>query len=168
MTWKTWALIATGALGVACASTPRGASDANMAKAQSGAPEGWSLFERNCAQCHGERGESAGRAPRVMGEGALPEFPQEQSMNADPASDDPELLLLRAQTRPAGAPSRDPFRTADDLYRYVSKSMPMPAKKAGSLSADEYWSILNFMLLGHGVRVPPEGVTAANASSVKL
>jgi hypothetical protein len=103
-----------------------------------------------------------------MGQGALPEFPQEQSMNADPAAGDPELLRLRSQTRPAGAPSRDPFRTADDLYRYVSKNMPLPADKAGSLSADEYWAIINFILQAHGVRVPPEGVAAANASSVKL
>jgi hypothetical protein len=103
-----------------------------------------------------------------MGVGALPEFPQEQNINADPAAGDPELLRLRAQTRPAGAPWRDPFRTAQDLYHYVSKNMPLPAGKAGSLSSEQYWAIINFMLLAHGVRVPPEGVTAENASSVKL
>ena len=168
MTWKTWTLIAIAAVEVACASAPRGASDANLAKARSGAPDGAASFARNCAQCHGERGESAGRAPRIMGEGALPELPQEANANADPAAGDPELLRLRAQTRPAGAPSRDPFRTADDVYGFVSKNMPLPVAKAGSLSAEEYWAIINFMLLGHGVQVPPGGVTAANASSVKL
>jgi hypothetical protein len=168
MTWKTWTLLATLAAQAACASVPRGASDGNLAKAQSGAPEGAASFARSCAQCHGERGESTGGAPRIMGEGALPELPQEANANADPAAGDPELLRLRAQTRPAGAPSRDPFRTADDVYRYVSKSMPLPADKAGSLSAEEYWAIINFMLLGHGVQIPPEGVTEANASAVKL
>jgi hypothetical protein len=103
-----------------------------------------------------------------MGAGALPEYPRERNLNADPAAGDPELLRLQAQTRPAGAPWRDPFRTAQDLYGYVSKKMPLPAKQAGSLSAEEYWAIINFMLLGHGVEVPPEGVTAGNASSVKL
>jgi hypothetical protein len=103
-----------------------------------------------------------------MGEGALPEYPQEHNINADPAAGDPELLRLRSQTRPAGAPWRDPFRTAQDLFGFVSKSMPQPAEKAGSLSAEQYWAIINFMLLAHGVRVPPEGVTANNASSVKL
>jgi cytochrome c len=168
MTSKTWAFVATVAMTAACASTPHGATDANMAKAESGSPEGFASFKRNCAGCHGERGQSVSRAPRIMGQGALPEYPPEPNLNADPAAGDPELLRLRAQTRPAGAPSRDPFRTAEDLYRYVSKNMPLPADKAGALSADEYWKIINFMLLAHGVPVPPEGVTAANASSVKL
>jgi mono/diheme cytochrome c family protein len=155
-------------LAVACASTPHGATDANMATALSGAPYGASAFQRNCAGCHGERGESVGRAPRILGEGALPVFPREHDINADPAAGDPELLRLREQTRPEGAPWRDPFRTAQDLYNYVSKNMPRPANKAGSLSAEEYWAIINFMLLAHGVHVPPEGVTASNAGSVKL
>jgi mono/diheme cytochrome c family protein len=163
-----WVLVAAVALGVACASTPRGATDANMAKARSGSPTGSALFERHCAGCHGERGESMSRAPRIMGAGALPEYPPEQNLNADPASGDPELLRLRAQTRPAGAPWRDPFRTAQDLYGYVSKKMPLPEKQAGSLSPEQYWAIVNFILLAHGVQVPPEGVTAGNASSVKL
>lgn len=103
-----------------------------------------------------------------MGAFALPEFPPVPDVNADPAAGDPELLKLRAQTRPAGAPSRDPFRTAQDLFRYVSTSMPLPPDKAGSLQPEQYWAIIHFMLLAHGVQVPPEGVTAANASSVKL
>jgi hypothetical protein len=163
-----WGWVAAVALGLGCASTQRGATDANMAKARSGSPTGYALFERHCAGCHGERGQSVSRAPRIMGAGALPEYPREQNLNADPASGDPELLRLRAQTRPAGAPWRDPFRTAEDLYGYVSKKMPLPEKKAGSLSAEEYWAIVNFMLLAHGAKVPPEGVTEANASSVRL
>ena len=164
--WMLWSFVAALALG--CAATPRGATDANMATAQSGAPDGWSSFQRNCASCHGQRGESRGRAPRILGEGALPELPREQNMNADPAAGDPELAKLRAQTRPGGAPSRDPFRTAEDLHRYVSKHMPLPEEKAGSLPPEEYWAIINFMLLAHGVQVPPGGVNATNASSVKL
>lgn len=139
-----------------------------MAKARNGSPQGFALFEEHCSGCHGERGESGSRAPRLMGEGALPEYPPERNVNADPAAGDPELLRLRAQTRPAGAPWRDPFHTADDLYRYVSKNMPLPAQKAGSLSPEQYWAIINFVLLAHGVQVPPEGVTANNASSLKL
>jgi len=129
---------------------------------------GFALFEEHCASCHGKRGESVGRAPRLMGAGALPEYPSEQNVNADPAAGDPELLRLRAHTRPAGAPWRDPFRSAQDLYRYVSRNMPLPADKAGSLSSEQYWAIVNFMLLAHGARVPSGGVTPANANSVKL
>jgi hypothetical protein len=46
--------------------------------------------------------------------------------------------------------------------------MPLPAAKAGSLSAEQYWAIINFMLVAHGVQVPPEGVTEKNAGTVKL
>jgi mono/diheme cytochrome c family protein len=165
---KQWGLLGVLALGVACATMPHGATEANMAQARSGTAEGWALFKDHCAGCHGERGESVSNAPRILGAGALPEYPRERNINADPASGDPELLRLRAQTRPAGAPWRDPFRTAQDLYGYVSKQMPLPAKSAGSLSADQYWAITNFMLRAHGVPVPPEGVNAGNASSVRL
>ena len=160
--------LAAAAFVTACASTQYGATAANMATAQSRAPDGAALFQQKCAGCHGTRGQSVNRAPRVMGPGALPDYPAERNLNADPAAGDPELLKLRAQTRPAGAPWRDPFRTADDLYRYVSKNMPLPADQAGSLSTAQYWSVINFMLLAHGVQVPPEGVSAQNASSVKL
>lgn len=164
---RTRAAVAGLALLAGCAGMP-GATPKNMAKAQSEAPKGAASFQQNCAGCHGDRGQSVGRAPRVLGEGALPELPQESNPNTDPAAGDPELIRLRAQTRPQGAPSRDPFRTAEDLYRYVSKYMPMPPDKAGTLTAEEYWAIVNFMLLAHGVAVPPGGVNAQNAGSVKL
>jgi mono/diheme cytochrome c family protein len=155
-------------LATACASTPRGATDANLARAKSSASNGFALFEQNCASCHGDRGQSVSRAPRVMGEGALPEYPPEHNVNADPAAGDPELLRLRAQTRPAGAPWRDPFHTAQDLYHYVSTNMPLPADKVGKLSSEQYWAIINFMLVAHGVQVPAAGVTRDNANSVRL
>lgn len=167
-TGQRFAALFAAAFLAACASTQYGATAANVAKAQRQAPDGSALFQQKCAGCHGARGESVNRAPRIMGPGALPDYPAERDNNADPAAGDPELLKLRAQTRPAGAPWRDPFRTADDLYRYVSKNMPLPADRAGTLSADQYWAVINFMLVAHGVQVPPEGVTAANATSVKL
>jgi hypothetical protein len=104
----------------------------------------------------------------VLGPGALPEYPRERNVNADPATGDPEALRLEAQSRPAGAPWRDPFRNAQDLHGFVSRNMPLPKERAGSLSEEDYWAIVNFMLLAHGVDVPPEGVTRANASAVKL
>jgi mono/diheme cytochrome c family protein len=163
-----WALFATFELAAGCAGTQRGAAPENLARAEGLAPNGSELYKLHCAGCHGQRGESVGRAPRILGPGALPELPAEQNLNADPAAGDPELLRLRAQSRPAGAPSRDPFRTAEDLHRFVSKNMPRPVDKAGSLRPEEYWAIVNFMLVAHGVDVPATGVTADNASSVKL
>ncbi|HET6150828.1 MAG TPA: c-type cytochrome [Polyangia bacterium] len=161
-------LLATLELAGACAGRQRGATPENLAHAQSAAPNGAALFKTHCAGCHGQRGESVGRAPRILGPGALPKYPAEQNLNADPAAGDPELLRLRAQTRPAGAASRDPFSSAQELFQFVSKNMPRAPEKPGSLQPEEYWAIINFMLIAHGVDVPPGGVNAQNASSVKL
>lgn len=156
------------ALFAACASTPRGATEANFARAKNVAPSGAALFARECASCHGARGELAGNTPQILGEGALPEYPRPRNVNADPAAGDPESLKLEAQARPPGAPWRDPFRTARDLHTYVSTHMPLPKERAGSLSPEDYWAIINFMLVAHGVQVPPEGVNPQNAAVVKL
>ena len=153
---------------VACASAPRGATEANFGRARNQAPEGATLFSEQCASCHGERGESVSAAPNVLGPDALPEYPRERNITTDPAAGDPAALRLEARSRPLGAPWRDPFRTAQDLFNYVSKHMPLPEKRAGSLSPEAYWSIVNFMLLAHGVAVPAEGVSPANAATVKL
>jgi mono/diheme cytochrome c family protein len=164
------AFVFTAAISLACAATQYGATDANLDRAQLRAPKGATLFSQQCASCHGERGESAsGNAPRVMGEGALPELPRPRNVNADPAAGDRESLRLEARSRPAGAPWRDPFRTAMDLHAFVSKNMPPSAKQREALSADDYWAIVNFVLIGHGVGVPSEGViNETNATSVKL
>ena len=83
------------ALMVACAATPRGATEANFARAKSAAPAGASLFARECAGCHGARGEAmAGNTPQILGEGALPEYPRARDLNASPAAGDPESLKL--------------------------------------------------------------------------
>ncbi|HEX6277277.1 MAG TPA: c-type cytochrome [Polyangiaceae bacterium] len=152
----------------ACASAPRGATETNFARAKNAAPDGAAQFSRQCASCHGERGESVSAAPYVLGPDALPEYPRERNITTDPAAGDPAALRLEARSRPLGAPWRDPFRTAQDLFNYVSKHMPLPEKRAGSLSPEAYWSIVNFMLVAHGVAVPAEGVSPANAASVKL
>jgi hypothetical protein len=46
--------------------------------------------------------------------------------------------------------------------------MPLPKTKAGSLTPEEYWAVVNFLLTGHGSAVPAGGVNAANAASVEV
>jgi hypothetical protein len=46
--------------------------------------------------------------------------------------------------------------------------MPPSEEKRAALSPEDYWAIVTFMLFAHGVEVPPEGVTEANAGSVNL
>jgi hypothetical protein len=103
-----------------------------------------------------------------MGEGALPELPRARNVNADPAAGDRESLRLEARTRPAGAPWRDPFRTAKDVHKYVSENMPPSQEKRKALSDEDYWALVNFILSGHGVELPAEGVDERNAGAVKL
>jgi len=167
-TRKRFAFMIAAGVAAACATTQYGATEANLATAKSSAPQGASLFAEQCVRCHGERGERSARVPRILGPGALPEYPRARNPNTDPALSDPALVQLQGQSRPEGAPWRDPFRSAQDLYNYISQHMPELTEGDSTLTADEYWAIVNFMLRAHGVPLPESGVTPANASSVKL
>ena len=104
--------------------------------------QGQKLYGKYCAGCHGDAGEGSKKAPPVVGKAALP---------LDP---------------PAGAKVRKTrFHTAADVANFVVKSMP--AKKPGSLKADEYWAILAFDLKANGVDVK-EKVDPASAAKVVL
>jgi mono/diheme cytochrome c family protein len=152
----------------ACGATQLGATDANLATARSGATAGASLFDSRCAGCHGARGEGTGRAPAVIGVGALPVYPSDQNRASNSAFNDPQALEEESRARPAGAPSREPFRSAADLGRFIAEKMPLPKDQAGTLSDDEVWSVVTFLLLAHGVEVPPDGVTASNAAEIPI
>jgi hypothetical protein len=102
-----------------------------------------------------------------MGPGGLPEYPRDTSDSSQTFTD-PAEIVNQVQTRPPGTPSREPFRTAGDLFNYVSKNMPLPKAHAGSLSAEEYWAVVSFMLTAHGSSVPEAGVTPQNADSIAV
>lgn len=161
------ALLSGCAWVAACSTTTPGATEAQFAQAKSQEQRGAELFAEECAACHGPRGQGAS-APDVMGSHALPTYPAEPTSASDPALMDPEALRLREQTRGVGVGTRDPFENAADLFRYISAQMPKPDARAGSLTNDEYWAILNFMLLAHGAPVPDGGLTPANAESVPI
>lgn len=159
------------ALGIAlsaCSATPLGASEPNLANAQKKAAPGGELYERECATCHGKRGEGMTGAPAVVGVGALQEYPRDKSLSTSPAMSNNAQQQAGDSTRPPGAPSRDPFRTAQDLFNYVSTQMPRPKSRAGALKPDEYWAITSFLLLAHGSAVPEGGLNAGNAASVQI
>lgn len=152
----------------ACSATPLGATEPNLANAQKKAAPGSDLFGRECAGCHGKRGEGMSNAPAIIGATALPEFPRDKSLSTSPALSNNAAQQAQDSNRPPGAPSRDPFRTAQDLFNYVSTKMPLPKSRAGSLKPEEYWAITNFMLVAHGSSVPEGGITAENAGSVQI
>ena len=59
LTCGRWGFVAAVALGAACASTPRGATSANFAKARSRSPNGWASFKQ-----HAPAGTRAARPQR--------------------------------------------------------------------------------------------------------
>ena len=161
-------ITALGIVLAACSATPIGASEPNMANAQKKAGPGGDLYQKECASCHGKKGEGLTNATRVICAGALPMYPPEQSLSTKPALSNNAQQQSQDSSRPPGAPTRDPFRTAQDLYSYVSTKMPLPKSRAGSLKPEEYWAITNFMLIAHGSAVPDAGITAENAASVQI
>ncbi|HEX6764679.1 MAG TPA: cytochrome c [Polyangiaceae bacterium] len=160
------ALAALGPL-AACSVTPLGATEPNLASAHQKAAPGAAVYRQQCASCHGERGEGLAQAPAIMGSGALALYERDPATSTNPAMQDP-AERLRTQNLPPGADVRGAFRTAQDVFTYVSREMPLPRSKAGTLKPEEYWAVVNYILVGHGVRVPEGGVNASNAANVPI
>jgi mono/diheme cytochrome c family protein len=151
----------------ACSVTPLGATDTGIAQARAKSPPGADAFDRNCASCHGKRGEGLTTAPAIIGSGALPKYPRDDTSSSSPAFST-GANVQQDSTRVPGQSKRGPFVTAQDVYDYVSTRMPMPKSSAGTLKPEEYWAIVNYMLIAHGVAVPTEGVTDANAKTINV
>jgi cytochrome c553 len=157
-------LCSLGALG--CATVPTGATTADLARAHDQAGPGATTFANECARCHGQRGEGLGMGPAILGPGALPEFPRSSGGASDPSLYDPQMIQIQAQTRPAGAAWRDPFRNAQDLYGFTSKHLPK--ERAAELKDGDYWAVVGYMLAAQGATLPSGGINAANAASVPI
>jgi mono/diheme cytochrome c family protein len=155
-----------GSIGIGCAVTQMGATPDELARAQGQAGQGATVFASECAKCHGQRGEGMGGVPAILGPGALPEYPRSAVASNDPALSDPQLLQIQAQSRPAGAAWRDPFRSAQDLYTFLSTHMPKG--HAGELKPADYWAVASFMLAAQGAGLPAAGVGPANANSIQV
>lgn len=145
------ALVACGGAAQAPSETPKatGGGDATTsadapATFAAQAAAGQKLYAENCASCHGASGEG-GKAPAVVGlkTGALPLDP--------PAS----AKYRKAQ-----------FKTVADVADFVVKAMPPGA--AGSLKADEYWSILAFDLKANGIDLGDKKLDAALAATLTI
>ncbi|HMR73979.1 MAG TPA: cytochrome c [Polyangiaceae bacterium] len=124
---------------VSCGGGGGAANDASVAKAKKQSPKGAQVYQRECAGCHGNSGQGLGGTPEVLGAAALP---------------------LKGVGGDHG-----PFRNAQDVFDYVKREMPLPKSKAGSLSDEDCWAVVEYMLAGSGRDVGP-GLTAENAASV--
>lgn len=159
------ALLCVATFQSACATTPLGATDAQLAKARAATPTGAEVYAAQCARCHGDRGQGKS-APQLIGVGGLPKFPRASSDRTQQFTD-PQEIDQQVHTRPPGTPTREAFNNAGDVFNYVSKNMPK-GDLAGTLKPEEYWAVVTFILTAHGVQLPPEGVTPQNAESIGL
>jgi mono/diheme cytochrome c family protein len=155
-----------GLIGLGCAATQTGATTVELASARSQAGQGAAVFDKECARCHGQRGEGIGAAPDLMGPGALPEYPRNSVSSSDPAMSDPQLLQIEMQSRPAGSAWRDPFRNGQDLFNFVSTHMPKG--NPASVKPADHWAVVTFLLAAQGAKVPPAGIGPANASGIPI
>lgn len=149
-----------------CAATQTGATPEDLSRAGNQASAGATVYANECAKCHGQRGEGMPTASAVMGPGALPEFPRNTGGASDPTVYDPQLIQLQAQTRPAGAAWRDPFRNAQDLYNFTSRHLGKA--RAAEVHEADYWAVVSFILAAQGVSVPPGGIGPSNAASIPI
>ena len=107
------------------------------------------VYARQCARCHGPKGEGKDaafkdlRAPEVIGAGALPLKP-----------------------RPFQQLRRTEFRTAKDVYEFVSATMP--ADQPAILSAEEYWDVIAFILEKNDVASDGKPLTDTSSAQVAL
>jgi cytochrome c len=122
---------------------PRGAGAFTRAQALDGAR----VYEEECAHCHEANGEGKDntfnglRSPEVMGPTALPCKPR-------------AFQQLRRQN----------FRTAKDVYAFVSTAMP--ADRPGRLAPEAYWSVLAYLLKKNDH--VPDDTPLGDASSAQM
>jgi S-disulfanyl-L-cysteine oxidoreductase SoxD len=106
---------------------------------------GKTLYQTHCASCHGANGEGRGRIAAVigLGKGALPLEPPPNAMHRTTE-----------------------FKTILDVAEFVVHSMP--ASAPGSLSPEEYWSILAFDLEANGMSTGGKRLDPALSGSLVI
>lgn len=166
LTVAVYALAGGSLSTAACSPTITGVTDADIARARDQSSRGAAAFSQECARCHGQRGEGLAGSSPILGRGALPEYPRDNAGSGSATTTDPQQLQIQIQTRPAGAPWRDPFRTAQDLHDFVR--IHLPKSRADTLTQEDYWAIATFMLAAQGAQLPPGGVNASKASAIPI
>jgi mono/diheme cytochrome c family protein len=135
------------ALGIACGGTPPDAKSGESAATPPATfaeqvARGGELYGAHCSSCHGKSGEGTADAPAVVGPTALPLEP------------------------PSGAKFRkSKFVTVADVANFVVQNMP--ANAPGSLSEEEYFSVLAFDLKANGIELDKK-LDAALAASLTI
>ncbi|MCL2449483.1 MAG: cytochrome c [Polyangiaceae bacterium] len=151
-----------------CATTSTGATDADVARGRQASETGAAIVTTECARCHGRRGQGIADAPAILGPRALPEYARESPPSGIPGVQDPQMAEIEQRTEPAGAKMRLPFRTALDVYNFVSQHNRGPRIRSPQAKAAHDWAAVTFLLAAVGADLPAGGLTADNAGSVPL
>lgn len=86
---------------------------------------GKALYEKNCTQCHGEKGDAKGVSEAFV-------FPKPRDFTAG---------LYKIRTTPAGKVPVD-----DDLFKIIANGMPGSSMPAwGQLSVDDRWQLVHYI-----------------------
>ncbi len=111
--------------------------------------KGQEVFRLQCARCHGPNGQGISNiyhdmtAPPLIGPGALPLNPR------------PYQKMRHFQ-----------FRTVRDIYEFASAVMP--ADQPASLSAEDYWDVIAYLLSANGERVNGQMLNEDAAADMSL
>jgi mono/diheme cytochrome c family protein len=167
---KSWQILGVSSLvlgsALACSTKPLGATDAQLTLAHDRAAAGAVVYERDCRTCHGSRGEGLAGVPPIMGEGALPVHQKDPSP-VNQYTDEQRALAVNEQVLMAGA-SRGAFRDARDVHAFLVQHMPKIRQSSAPPTPEEYWQVTTFLLVVDGASVPPAGIDASNAASVRI
>lgn len=148
-------------------SSQRGATQQQMAHAKSTQAEGDKIYVETCAICHGDIGQGGPGAPPVMGGSALP-VKVKKRYDSKMDREGPNSVRKKAynESLVPGSGERElrmRFRNAKDIHVFLTeKHPPMNA----SLEAEQYWSVLAFVLDANGIKLPSGGLNEKNAESV--
>jgi mono/diheme cytochrome c family protein len=115
------------------------------------AARGAQVFKERCAVCHGDVGQG-------LAKWRLTWPVQDQNCATSKChgrNHPPEGFYMPVDAPPIiGESTLTDYRTAGDLYAFISKKMPF--SEPGVLSADDYWALTAFLIREHGGL--PDGV----------
>ena len=123
------------------------ASGHGLPTGQGTAAEGAILYAQQCAMCHGAKGEGIRPAPKLVGR-----VPDAGHVFANDATAD----------RTIG--NYWPYATT--VYDYVKRAMPL--LKPGSLTPDQTYSLVAFLLSANGIIDPAQTMNAQSLPAVKM
>ena len=125
---------------------------------------GYRLFRLWCVSCHGDalRGLTPEWIAKWPAEDQNCWTPKCHGLNHPPDG----FTIPRDAPAIAGPGALLKFRTAADLFAYVSAAMPY--QDPGVLSDEQYFKILGYVLERHGADVPAQGLSSANAAAVVI